>query len=348
MAAPSNHRTLFRDLTVRRGSFDLRPTATTWWIKDIALLGLAGWALSRAMDDERRRLTESQLLLPVSAADVAFRAAATLASGLLLGSLVCPRPAFFRRCFWAHAGCLPVDLALSVAFVLLKAEVEPTWKYASPWIQWASTRNSGGHGVILASVDELGGTGTRTEVFRRRRDAAKRRENQSVAVATSGAWSRVLSRKWNGHDRAAFSHDPALLAGLSITNNPNFPTSTMRRKQRATAGAPTSGDVAPGDNATNRTSPEVRGLQEDFAEPAAAEDGSRRADVVRGQLGAFLLADHVICLFARCYLLMRMRACLTALVIDEADADAINEYGVPLQCAVSPSATGDFVLAERG
>ncbi|KAL1431454.1 hypothetical protein MTO96_014186 [Rhipicephalus appendiculatus] len=64
-------------------------------------------------------------------------------------------------------------------------------------------------------------------------------------------------------------------------------------------------------------------------EELAEKNRLRKAATARHQVAVFTLADHIICIFARSYLLMRMRACLAALASDE--VDELNADGTPHQ-----------------
>ncbi|KAL1431453.1 hypothetical protein MTO96_014185 [Rhipicephalus appendiculatus] len=148
-----SHRQLFRELTVRSGDFDLRPTATAWWLKDVTLLVLV---TSSALTWEGQRDEE----LVVGAMDVGFRGVASLVSTVLLASLVCPRPGLFRQCFWAHAVCLPCDLSLSATFIMIKAEGMFNSDYAGPELR-STPESSPGKAVLRVLRHRYQGRGHR-------------------------------------------------------------------------------------------------------------------------------------------------------------------------------------------
>lgn len=302
--ASHSHRRLFRDLTVRSGDFDLRPTATAWWLKDITLLGLVA---SCALTWEGQRDEE----LVVSATDVGFRSAASLVSTVLLASLVCPRPALFRRCFWAHAGCLPADTLLSVAFVLLKAEEMFSSDYAGP----ARLTPRSSRSEVAPYVDGRGGTGSGTEDSSGRDVARLLHERRSTAATDKNSSSRT----WQNYDRAVTPDaDPHLTSWrLNERDGPDETTVLARRLQVIEAMAL---EVAARCNLTSNIAAVSRDSLK--GEEQADENRLRKAAAARHQLAVFTLADHVICIFARSYLLMRMRAYLAALASAEADADS--------------------------
>ncbi|KAL3213473.1 hypothetical protein MRX96_035363 [Rhipicephalus microplus] len=234
-----SHRQLFRELTVRSGEFDLRPTAAAWWLKDVTLLVLV---TSSALTWEGHRDEE----LVAGAMDVGFRCVASLVSTVLLASLVCPRPGLFRQCFWAHAVCLPGDLSLSATFVFIKAEGMFNSDYTGPELRSTSGKQS---------CDVHNAVPTKEE--------------------------RVLEAR-------------AVDVGTQCNSSSNV--------------AAVSRDSLKGDE-------------------LAEKNRLRKAATARHQLAVFTLADHIICLFARSYLLMRMRACLSSLAsgeVDELSADGTS------------------------
>lgn len=98
-------------LTGPRGAFSLVPTAKIWLLKDVSLMFVSGSVL----------LLDQDITLDLS--DLVFRSLACLISAALLASLLERKPRVFECCYWAHMGCVPVDMALALAFVFLKENV---------------------------------------------------------------------------------------------------------------------------------------------------------------------------------------------------------------------------------
>ncbi|KAH7951240.1 hypothetical protein HPB52_006989 [Rhipicephalus sanguineus] len=306
--AARSHRQLFRELTVRSGDFDLRPTATAWWLKDVTLLVLV---TSSALTWEGQRTEE----LVVGVMDVGFRGVASLVSTVLLASLVCPRPGLFRQCFWAHAVCLPGDVSLSAAFILIKAEEMFNSDYAEPKIR-ATSESSPGKGVVGPYV-----AGTRREDTDRHDDVARIHKSQSTA-ATDNNWS---SRRRQSYGRLA-TPDVEPHATSWHRNESDGRYGVLTRELRVTEA--TTVDIGARCNSSSNIAavPRIDSL---IDEEMAEKNRLWKAATARHQLAVFTLADHIICIFARSYLLMRMRACLAALASDE--VDEMNAVGAPLQ-----------------
>ncbi|KAL1431452.1 hypothetical protein MTO96_014184 [Rhipicephalus appendiculatus] len=98
-------------LTGSRGAFNLVPTATAWLIKDIGLVFVAGSLL----------LVDQELTLDVC--DLVFRCLSSFVSAALLASLMDKKPRVFECCYWAHMGCVPIDLALAAAYVVFREDM---------------------------------------------------------------------------------------------------------------------------------------------------------------------------------------------------------------------------------
>ncbi|KAH6930175.1 hypothetical protein HPB50_011422 [Hyalomma asiaticum] len=304
--ARRSHRRLFRELTVRSGDFDLRPTATAWWLKDVTLLAIVA---SCALTWEGQRYEE----LAVGAVDVGFRGAAGLVSTVLLGSLVCPRPALFRRCFWAHAVCLPGDISLSAAFVVLKAEEMFNSDYAR--LKRSTPRNSPAKAGVVPYV-----AGTRTGDSSRLDDAARLHESRRTAAADKNSSSR--RPQIYGRTATPYLKPRATSWKRNESDGRDTLLTSELRVMKATA---------INNSARCNSSLNIDAVQQDSltGEELAEENRLRKAAAARHQLAVFTLADHIICIFARAYLLMRMRACLAALASDEVDER--NADGTPLQ-----------------
>ncbi|XP_070393096.1 uncharacterized protein [Dermacentor albipictus] len=104
-------RAILAFLTGPRGAFSLVPTATAWLLKDIGFVFVAGSLL----------LLDQELTLDLC--DLVFRCLSCFVSAALLASLLDGKPRVFEACYWAHMGCVPIDLALAVAFVLFKEDM---------------------------------------------------------------------------------------------------------------------------------------------------------------------------------------------------------------------------------
>lgn len=325
-APPRSHRRLFRELTVRSGDFDLRPTATAWWLKDVTLLALVA---SCALTWEGQRGEE----LLVSAADVGFRSAASLVSTVLLASLVCPRPALFRSCFWAHVGCLPADVSLSAAFVLLKAEEIFGSDYAGSARSTPRSSRSEAR-VVTPHVEGRGGAGSGTEDFSGG-DVARLHKRLSTAAVDKNS----SSRRWQTYDPALTPDAEPHVTSWQL-NERDSPEGTAVLARRLQLIEGTALEVA----ARRNTSSNIAAAPRDSlnGEDLAEENRLRRAAASRHQFAVFTLADHVICIFARSYLLMRMRACLAALA--SAEADERNADSTPLQDAPRESSRWNDVM----
>ncbi|KAH8023947.1 hypothetical protein HPB51_020210 [Rhipicephalus microplus] len=312
-----SHRQLFRELTVRSGEFDLRPTAAAWWLKDVTLLVLAA---SSALTWEGHRDEE----LVAGAMDVGFRCVASLVSTVLLASLVCPRPGLFRQCFWAHAVCLPGDLSLSATFVFIKAEGMFNSDYTGP--EHRSTSGSSPGKAVFGSYV----TGTRTEDADRHDDIARLHESRSTAAVKENLSS--LSQQNYGHLATV---DVELHVSSRRPNESDVhnavPTKQRVLETRAV-------DVGTQCNSSSNVAAVSRDSLK--GDELAEKNRLRKAATARHQLAVFTLADHIICLFARSYLLMRMRACLTSLAsgeVDELSADGTSLQNSSREHALSRS-----------
>lgn len=291
----ARRRCFFSELTERRGDFNLRPTATAWWLKDVTLLVLVASALPQ----------DPPVDFHFGAADLGFRCAATSVSSLLLSSLVCPRPGLFRSCFWTHAACLPADLSLAVMFILLKEGVL-TSNDEEP-VQVNKGVATTAH--VSARLDEYGISG---------------KMNASLPVTLHSEGQDVRS------DVRTTASVPTLKPRRHRLKK--FPATVPHVRSRPENGsgdfvvskAPMSKKTASNDKGTvPRTKPVRRSLKQ--SSDGFADKGPRRTSSLRGQFGVFLMADHVVSIFARWHLLLRMLACLAALTRKEVEAGhAIN------------------------
>lgn len=299
--ADARGRCFFSELTERRGDFNLRPTATAWWLKDVTLLVLIASALPR----------DPPIEFHVGAADLGFRCAATLVSSLLLSSLVCPRPGLFRSCFWMHAACLPADFSLAVMFILLK------------------------EGVPISSDEvpvQVNGRNIATATH-----APSRLNERSYDVFGKTNASLQVTLHFGGQDVRSHAWTPASVPAHKPRHHQlkKFPATVPHVRSRPENGsddfvvskAPISNKTASTDFLLKDIVPRTKPVQRSWKENADgfADNGPRRTYSLRGQFGVFLMADHVVCIFARSHLLLRMLACLAALTRKEVEAgNAVN------------------------
>ncbi|KAK8759109.1 hypothetical protein V5799_003257 [Amblyomma americanum] len=134
-------------LTGPRGAFSLVPTAKVWLLKDVSLMFVSGSVL----------LLDQDLTLDLS--DLVFRSLACLLSAALLASLLERKPRVFECCYWAHMSCVPVDLALALAFIFLKEDLHvfaPPHRHPNARVRGLDELNA----TALNSTDAPGGTNT--------------------------------------------------------------------------------------------------------------------------------------------------------------------------------------------
>lgn len=180
-------RAILAFLTGPRGAFSLVPTAVAWLLKDIGFVFVAGALL----------LLDQELTLDLC--DLVFRCLSCFVSAALLASLLDGRPRVFEACYWAHMGCVPVDLALAVAFVLFKEDMvayEPYQQLAASKRTTLAQRGLELNATLVDGTDAADGATSGAG-----RVALQAAGQAGVSPLLSAVWHLVRLRRSGGADQ---------------------------------------------------------------------------------------------------------------------------------------------------